>query len=413
MWRGNFGSLDLWHSGSFIMSFLELKSFVSVKHTYFESAGTPEAEMVRFLRGRAASILYIRHPFSDARNIPLNTTVVEYGPDGEVVRESTAPLVRGNALLFYLKDCILSVWYVLRSGRKFDLYAGSDNLNALAGLILRMLGRVRRVAYYVIDFTPARFPGRIMNGVYQAINRLCCYRADVIWNVSPAMIGGRESIGISPSKSAPQITVPLGCDYDKIRTFAAEAVDPHAIVYFGALREEHGPGLILEALPAILREFPDARAVFAGGGELHDQLERRAAELGVSGNVQFTGFIASDEEVYRILTGCGLALATYPPDDNTYKRFCDPGKVKIYLASGLPVLITDVPAVAREIESKGAGCIVEHSPSALAEAALALFRDPARHKQMRERALGMAAEFTWDSIWERAFREMDRLFSEL
>ncbi len=392
------------------MTYLDHKSFVSVKHTYFESAGTPEAEMVRFLRGRAASILYIRHPFSDARNIPLNTTGVEYGPDGEASREFAAPTVRGNALLFYLKDCILSVWYVLRSGRKYDLYAGSDNLNTLAGLILRMLGRVRRVAYYVIDFTPVRFPGRFMNGIYQAINKFCCYHADVIWNVSPAMIGGRESIGISRDRSAPQITVPLGCDYDTIRASASEAADPHAIVYFGALRGEHGPGLILEALPAIRKEFPDARVIFAGGGEIQTQLERRADELGVSGSVQFTGFVASDREVYRILTGCGLALATYPPDDNTYKRFCDPGKVKIYLACGLPVLITDVPAVAREIESQEAGCIVEHSPEALAETALALFRDPGRHERMRKRALTLAAEYTWDSIWKRTFREMDRLF---
>lgn len=392
------------------MSFLEGTSFVSVKHTYFESAGTPEAEMVRFLRGRASSILYIRHPFSDARNIPLNTTAVEYGPDGGVLREITAPLVRGNALLFYLKDCILSVWYVLRSGKTYDLYAGSDNLNSLAGLVLRMMGRVRRVAFYVIDFTPVRFPGRLMNGIYQAINRLCCSHADVIWNVSPAMIGGRESIGIRRSGSAPQITVPLGCDFDTIRAETAENADLHAIAYFGALRGEHGPGLILEALPAILKETPDARIVFAGDGELREQLERRAEELGVSARVRFTGFVASDREVYRILKGCGLAVATYPPDDNTYKRFCDPGKVKIYLACGLPVLITDVPAVALEIDAKEAGIIVEHSPSALADSVTALFRDPDRHARMRGQAVALASEYTWDSIWERTFREMDRLF---
>ncbi|MFA6472301.1 MAG: hypothetical protein WCU00_09705, partial [Candidatus Latescibacterota bacterium] len=132
------------------MSFPQGKSIVSVKHTYFESAGTPEAEMVRFLKGKAASILYIRHPFPDAAQIPLNSTVVEYGPDGTIIREITAPAVHGNALLFYLKDLILSLYYVLRSGKKYDLYIGSDNLNSLAGIILRTVGRVRRVAFYVI-----------------------------------------------------------------------------------------------------------------------------------------------------------------------------------------------------------------------------------------------------------------------
>lgn len=392
------------------MSLLDRKSFVSVKHTYFESAGTPEAEMVRFLLGRAENILYIRHPFSDAKEIPLNTTAVEYDSGGGVVSEHTAPLVRGNALLFYVKDVILSLYYVLRSGRKYDLYAGSDNLNALAGIVLRMLGRVRCVAFYVIDFTPARFPGRLMNGVYQAINKFCCYHADAIWNVSPAMAAGREEIGIRGEKSAPQITVPLGCDYDRIRECAAGKRDDHAIVYFGGLRAEHGPGLILEALPRVLGEFPDAHVVFAGGGELREELEDRAAELGLGDRVRFTGFIASDAEAYSILNGCGLALATYPPGDDTYKRFCDPGKVKIYLAAGLPVLITDVPAVAREIAERDAGKIVEHTPESLAEAIRSIFRDPEEHARMRERAFSLAAEYTWDAIWERTFAEMDRLY---
>ena len=392
------------------MSFSGRKSFVSVKHTYFESAGTPEAEMVRFLRGRAASILYIRHPFPDAKEIPLNTTAVEYGSGGGVIREHTAPALRGNTLLFYMKDVILSLYYVLRSGRKYDLYAGSDNLNALAGIILRTLGRVRRVAFYVIDFTPARFPGRIMNGIYQAINKFCCYHADAVWNVSPAMIEGRERIGILRKKSAPQITVPLGCDYGRIRECANGERDDHAIVYFGGLRAEHGPGLVLDAFPAVLAEFPDAHVVFAGGGELRESLERRAAELGVTGRVRFTGFIASDAEAYRILNSCGLALATYPPGDDTYKRYCDPGKVKIYLAAGLPVLITDVPAVAREIAERNAGKIVDHTPASLAAAITGIFREPEEHVRMRERALALAAEYTWDAIWERTFSEMDRLY---
>jgi glycosyltransferase involved in cell wall biosynthesis len=397
------------YTGTNAMKFPYGKSIVSVKHTYFESAGTPEAEMVRFLKGKAASILYIRHPFPDARQIRLNTTVVEYGADGNVVKEITAPAIHGNALLFYLKDLILSVYYVFRSGRKYDLYVGSDNLNSLAGIILRILGRVRKVAFYVIDFTPVRFHGKLMNAVYQAINKFCCYHADVIWNVSPAMIEGREKIGIGRSRSAPRIVVPLGCDVKRIQKFANERRDRNTLVYFGALRHEHGPGLILESLPAILRTIPDARVIFAGDGEMRESLESRAKELGVIARVQFTGFLSSDEEVYRILSGCGLALATYPPDDSTYKLYCDPGKVKIYLACGLPVLITDVPAVAGEIAERGAGEIVAYDPESLAEKATGILANPEKQESMSKQALNLAAEYDWDAIWERTFGEMENL----
>ncbi len=384
---------------------MPFRTVVSVKHAYFESAGTPEAEMIRFLSGKADAILSITHPFPDATLIPTNSTAVEYGPDGGVARMFKSPAMRGNDLLFYLKDCILSVWYVYRTRRVYDLYAGSDNLNTLAGIVLRWLGRVRRVAYYVIDFTPMRFRNRFMNVVYQSINRFCCYRADVIWNVSPAMIAGRESIGILLGRSAPQITVPLGCDYERVRRNAAERYDPHAIAYFGSLRGEHGPGLILEAMPRILGDYPDASVVFAGSGPLMEPLQNRARELGIESRVRFTGFVATDDEAYGILSACGLSLATYPADDHTYKAYCDPGKVKIYLACGLPVLMTDVPAVARELAEKGAGALVEHTPDSLADTVLRIFRDPEEHRRMRERALETARQYDWTAIWERTFEK--------
>jgi len=183
-------------------------------------------------------------------------------------------------------------------------------------------------------------------------------------------------------------------------------INRHALVYFGALRAEHGPGLILDALPVVLERHPDASAVFAGDGELRGELEDRAGENGIADHVRFTGFLKSDGEVYRVLTDCGLALATYPPEDSTYKKYCDPGKVKIYLGCGLPVLITDVPAVAHEIESRGAGVIVGYDPSDLARVINDIFDDPGRYEHMREQALTLAAEYDWDAIWERTFKAM-------
>ena len=101
--------------GAECMSDIRGKTFVIVKHTYYESSGTPEAELVRFLKGQASSILYIRHPFPDATRIPLNTTVVEYGSDGDFKHEITAPLIHGNPVLFYIKDFFFSLYYVLLS----------------------------------------------------------------------------------------------------------------------------------------------------------------------------------------------------------------------------------------------------------------------------------------------------------
>ena len=186
-------------------------------------------------------------------------------------------------------------------------------------------------------------------------------------------------------------------------------IRPHDIVYFGALRNEHGPGLIIEALPAIAAEVPDVQVVFIGDGPLKNSLAARTDELNVTSHVHFTGFIESVEDVYEILTRCGLALATYLPDDTTYKLYSDPGKVKIYLACGLPVLITDVPPIAKTIHERGAGTIVEYSPSSLTETVIGIFADSGRYSRMREEAIVMASEFDWNSIWLRTFESMNVL----
>ena len=77
-----------------------------------------------------------------------------------------------------------------------DLFVGIDNLNALAGIFLRKLGAVRRVAYYVIDYTPRRFANPLLNRLYHWIDRTCVRHADVIWNLSSRMHKVRARQGL-------------------------------------------------------------------------------------------------------------------------------------------------------------------------------------------------------------------------
>ncbi len=51
----------------------------------------------------------------------------------------------------------------------------------------------------------------------------------------------------------------------------------------------------IDAMPGILRDFPDARLVIVGGGELRRQLEDRASRRGVSDAVMFAGPVTHDE----------------------------------------------------------------------------------------------------------------------
>lgn len=62
-------------------------------------------------------------------------------------------------------------------------------------------------------------------------------------------------------------------------------------------REKHVDKLV-RAMPAVLARVPDARLAIIGDGALRVELEALAETLGVSGNVDFLGFV-SDEELSR------------------------------------------------------------------------------------------------------------------
>ncbi len=62
------------------------------------------------------------------------------------------------------------------------------------------------------------------------------------------------------------------------------------ISYVGRLDREKNPGLLMEALPALMNKIPGLKCFFIGEGELKESLIHRAGELSVSRAVIFTGY---------------------------------------------------------------------------------------------------------------------------
>jgi glycosyltransferase involved in cell wall biosynthesis len=73
-------------------------------------------------------------------------------------------------------------------------------------------------------------------------------------------------------------------------------LDPNTPLIISVSRLVYKKGLtyLLEAFPRVLDRHPDATLVIAGYGDLRDELERRANELGVAARVRFPGQLARD-----------------------------------------------------------------------------------------------------------------------
>ncbi len=73
------------------------------------------------------------------------------------------------------------------------------------------------------------------------------------------------------------------------RTQYAVGADDPFVLFAGRMTAQKGPDLLVEAIPALLRDHPTAKFVFAGDGDMRSGLQQRTATLGVSPAARFVG----------------------------------------------------------------------------------------------------------------------------
>jgi glycosyltransferase involved in cell wall biosynthesis len=274
-----------------------------------------------------------------------------------------------------------------------DGWFGFNSLACARGLLARSRGRAGSVVYWCVDFVPQRFGRGMVTRAYDAFDRLCCRRADARFELSSAALEGREARhGIPSDQLAPARVVPMGAWLDRVPTTPTDGHKRRRVVFLGHLVQRQGVALLMEALALL----PDVTADVIGRGPLENELRRDASQLG--DRVRFHGFVADHRDVERILAGASAAVAPYELDPESFSRFADPGKLKSYLAAGLPILLTDVPPNARELAERGGAELIPFSAEALAAGIERLLAAPDEWQRRRVAALSLAREFDWPVI---------------
>lgn len=373
-------------------------SIAEVSHVAF--TGHP-LELQTFLIPRVSKLVFIGHPFTYAKERRSYAKIYE---ESIQVKQLNSPIFKMNEFLTYLKDFFFTFHFIFRSKKRYDVFIGADPLNAFAGIILKKLGIVNFVVFYVIDYVPIRFKNPVLNSVYRSIDTLCVYNADSTWNLTNAMANAREANGISKYRTK-QIAVPTGMHFDRNTFLPIDQIRKTDLAFLSHLRSGQGIELILEAFPEIVEAVPSVRLVVIGTGPLEEHFRVEVKKRNLASNVVFLGFIENHYEIEKIISKCGLGLAPYVPDPNSFTWYADPGKPKVYLGCGIPVVITKVPEVALEIEKEGAGIAIKYDKDELVDAVVRLLTDDDFYSQCRLKAIELASKYTWDDIFYEAFNK--------
>jgi len=198
---------------------------------------------------------------------------------------------------------------------------------------------------------------------------------------------------------SPEVLTPP--EKDALRRALGIPLSRPLFVYLGLLTEYQGIGLLLEAAREVLTGGADFHLLVMGFP--HEGYQARAAALGLSERVTFTGRVAY-EEAPRYLALGDFAVA--PKVSATEGS----GKLLNYMSMALPILAFDLP-VSREYLGDAGIYVRDVSAHALADGMTTLLAMPADARReigdrLRERAC------TYYS-WKRAGTQLVDLYHQL
>lgn len=293
----------------------------------------------------------------------------------------------------------------------YDLFIGLEAINVLAGLILKQLGKVKHVVYYVSDYSPNRFSKhgkKVFNTIYIWLDRFCVTHADFTWDVSQEIHLGRIKAGLRKDKSYSVIHVPNALFPEHIKSLPILRRKEESLVYVGTLEPDFGVELAIESLLEIRKIYPHVQLRIIGGGDDLVRLKNFAKKLHLQKSVIFYGYVNSNSKMAEIVRSSYIGLAPYRAFKESIRWYGDAGKIRQYVASGLPVVTTHVPPLGREIVQKGAGIMAKDTVASFSEAILRLLDDRALYKSLTLSAIKFSKNNTWERVYTRTVDAMQR-----
>jgi len=353
------------------------------------------------LQHQIQELLFIAHPLIFLKEFYKKSSRYEEYKTGKLTAKKTAFHYRLPDVLLYGKDFFYSILWCLLQKAKYDFYIGIDPLNAFAGLVLRKLGKVEKVAYYSIDYFTNRFDNKILNKIYHFIDKLCVKYADETWNLSPMMALARQRYSYMDRRIFNrQFTVPIGVWVHKVKRKKFSEINRKKIVFIGSFVSLMGIDLILQAMPLIEKQIPDIKLEIVGGGPEDISLRQLASNLKMEKNIKFHGWVSKRNKLEKILSDAAVGLAPFNTlilDDQV--RNADPAKLKDYMLWGMPVIVTDAIVNSKQIENAGCGIVIQYNVKELADAVIKLLLDEKLLKEYRRNAVRFVEQFDYESIF--------------
>jgi glycosyltransferase involved in cell wall biosynthesis len=175
------------------------------------------------------------------------------------------------------------------------------------------------------------------------------------------------------------------------------------ILTFGLISPSKGLDLMIQAMPKIVEQYPDAIYMILGathphilqhsGEQYRESLIQMTKDLGVENNVMFINKFVELDELFRYIGAADVYVTPYPN-----KEQATSGTLAYAIGAGKAVVSTPYWH-AEEMLSEGRGRLVDFGSSEkLADAIINLFDDEVERHAIRKRAYMYGRNMLWSQV---------------
>jgi glycosyltransferase involved in cell wall biosynthesis len=229
--------------------------------------------------------------------------------------------------------------------------------------------------------------------------QICLQAADLIVTPSSVTMEYLQNRGIEPEKIR---VIPNGVDLNVFTYCLTQNLQPFKMLYFGTLSPWQGVNLAIEALELLNRDLPAFLTVIGQGRDYQIKaLKQLALKLGVADKLTILEAMPQ-KQLVEYIHASNVILAPLTPNDRNLVQGCCPLKILEGMATGTPVIASDLPVV-RELGIDGVHFLLVKSGSAKAikDAVLRLRNERELATQLAINARKRIEEYyTWKAAGE-------------
>jgi len=198
--------------------------------------------------------------------------------------------------------------------------------------------------------TTSRLDGgmRLLTGIYErSVGKWILNQSDHVIAVSDAVKMYARALKVDERKIS---VIPNGIDvHDISPRLRRDNVECVRVAFVGRLISNKGPQYLLQAVPLVLRDFPNVEFLIVGGGPLQGMLQTYAETLGVSNSVRFLPAVPN---IPAFLRECDIYVRPSLTEGM-------PLTVLEAMASGVPTIATRIDGTLEIITHGETGFLVD------------------------------------------------------